>query len=91
MKILFINLPYYGHVIPFVSDQPVNAQQVQRLGLGKILHYKGITPAVVKKTAFSILSDRAILENVQTMQAHISCTPGNTGAVEIIEAFRNQP
>ena len=24
-------------VIPFVSDQPVNARQVQKLGLGKVL------------------------------------------------------
>lgn len=30
-------------VITFVSDQPVNARQVEKLGLGKVLDYKTIT------------------------------------------------
>ena len=30
-------------VIPFVSDQPMNARQVEKLGLGNLLDYKTIT------------------------------------------------
>ncbi len=71
-------------VIPFVSDQPVNAEQVARLGLGKVLNYRTITPERLKDTAFSILSDGNILGNVQTMKDRIGQLPGNAGAVKII-------
>lgn len=74
-------------VIPFVSDQPVNAEQVVRLGLGNCLDYKTITPALLKETAFSILADEEMLENVRKMKEKVRDTPGNIGAVNIIEAF----
>ena len=74
-------------VIPFVSDQPVNAAQVQRLGLGRILHYKSITPAILRDTAFAVMNDPRIRETSQAMKAEISRAPGNSRAVKIIETF----
>ena len=74
-------------VIPFVSDQPVNAQQVARLGLGKILDYKTITPEGLKAAAFTLLSDDQIRENLRQMQQAIAHAPGNAGAVKIIENY----
>ena len=74
-------------VIPFVSDQPVNAEQVARLGLGKILDYKTITPTSLKDTAFATLSDETVLKNVQAMKEMVAHAPGNAGAVDIIEKY----
>ena len=74
-------------VIPFVSDQPVNAEQVTRLGLGRGLDFKSITPVRLREAAFSVLSDSKIQENVQKMKERITHAPGNAGAVGIIESF----
>ena len=74
-------------VIPFVSDQPVNGEQVVRLGLGNVLDYRIITPALLKDTAFSVLSDEKIPERLQAMKETISHAPGNTGAVNLIQTL----
>lgn len=74
-------------VIPFVSDQPVNARQVEKLGLGKVLAYKAITANRLKKTAMAAMEDRQIRENLQRIQEEIALAPGNAGAVGIIEAY----
>ncbi len=74
-------------VIPFVSDQPVNAEQVERLGLGKVLEYKSITPAILKDTAFAVMQDGTVNKNLENIQDLITNAPGNSGAVKIIEAY----
>jgi len=74
-------------VIPFVSDQPVNAEQVARLGLGKVLEHRSITAANLKAPAFAVMKDEHIRENLRKIQAEIAGAPGNTGAVRIIEAY----
>ena len=73
-------------VIPFVSDQPVNARQVEKLGLGKVLDYMTITANALRDAAFAVMEDRQIRENLQVIQEVISRAPGNAGAVKIIEA-----
>ncbi len=73
--------------IPFVSDQPVNAEQVVRLGLGKVLDYKTITPSILKDTAFDVVNDEAVKKNLQDTQKQITLAPGNAGAVKMIEAY----
>ena len=74
-------------VLPFVSDQPVNARQVARLGLGKVLDPKTLTSAQLRSTALSILSDSNIQTRVQAMKAQVTQSPGNRGAVKIIEEY----
>lgn len=77
-------------VIPFVSDQPVNARQVEKLGLGKVLSYKSITADTLRDAAFAVLKDRQIQTNLQQIRKEIACAPGNAGAVKIIEeSFKN--
>ena len=71
-------------VIPFVSDQPVNGEQVARLGLGKILDYNSITSKNLKDAVFSVLSDQQILANVQAMKKAVANAIGNAGAIKII-------
>ena len=74
-------------VIPFVSDQPVNARQVEKLGLGKVLDYKTITANALRDAAFAVMEDRQIQENLRKIQAEIAKAPGNRGAVKIVEAY----
>ena len=74
-------------VIPFVSDQPVNARQVEKLGLGKVLEYKTITAKALRDAAFAVMEDRQIQENLRKIQDEIANAPGNRGAVKIVEAY----
>lgn len=74
-------------VIPFVSDQPVNARQVEKLGLGRVLHDQSITADMLKETSMAVMEDHQIRENLRMIQEEIARAPGNTGAVGIIEAY----
>ena len=74
-------------VIPFVSDQPVNARQVEKLGLGKVLDYKTITANALRDAAFAIMENQQIQENLRKIQNEIAHAPGNRGAVKIVETY----
>ena len=74
-------------VIPFVSDQPVNARQVEKMGLGKVLEYKTITANTLRDAAFAVMEDRQIQENIRKIQDEIAMAPGNAGAVKIVETY----
>ena len=74
-------------VIPFVSDQPVNARQVEKMGLGKVLNYKAVTADKLKEAATAVMEDTQIRENLKKIQNEIAQAPGNIGAVDIIEAY----
>ena len=77
-------------VIPFMSDQPVNATQIEALGLGKRMEYKQITSESLKQTVFSVLHDEQIASNMKQTQELIANAPGNEGGVSlIIEYYRN--
>ena len=75
-------------VIPFVSDQPANARQVEKLGLGTVLDYKGVTADNLRDAAFAIMGNQQIRENLQKIQNEIAHTRGNAGAVRIIEDIK---
>ena len=74
-------------VIPFVSDQPVNARQVEKLDLGKVLDYKTITANALRDAAFAIMENQQIQENLRKIQNEIAHAPGNRGAVKIVETY----
>ena len=44
-------------VIPMVSDQPINARQVESLGVGRQLAYSALTKQKLKETVFSAMED----------------------------------
>ena len=71
-------------VIPFVSDQPVNARCIEKLGAGKKLDYSSIDSSLLRNTVFSILSNVEIRENMMKIQKLIYDAPGNKGGAEII-------
>ena len=77
-------------VIPLVSDQPVNARCIERLGVGKRLEYSKVNANTLKRTVLSVASDSSIKINLVKVQNLIDLAPGNKGgAEEIIRYFIN--
>jgi MGT family glycosyltransferase len=71
-------------VIPFVSDQPVNAEFVEKLGVGKKLEYKNIDKELLKTTVFDMLEAKNVRENLNKVQDRIRKAPGNAGGAKMI-------
>ena len=78
---------YYGVpmlVIPFVSDQPVNARYVEKLGVGMRLIYSEVDKTSVRAHVLSVLSSAEIKNNTEKVQELIKNAPGNVGGAELI-------
>jgi UDP:flavonoid glycosyltransferase YjiC (YdhE family) len=71
-------------VIPFVSDQPVNAECVEKLGVGKKLSYDIANTDNLKHTVLSLLKEDGVSQNIKCVQEWIKQAPGNKGGAEII-------
>ena len=71
-------------VIPFMADQPVNARQIENLGLGKRMDYKTIHAQTLRETVLSVLSDDTIKANLANAQNWIAQAPGNNGGAKLI-------
>lgn len=74
-------------VIPFMSDQPVNARRIEELGLGKKLEYRAVNRHTLKALARVVLSDHRIKENLAEMRRLIEVAPGNSGGADMIIDF----
>ncbi len=74
-------------VVPFMSDQPVNARRVEELGLGVQLDYHIMDKVVLRQTVLSVLENSHIKEKATKMQEQISRAPGNAGGAEAIIAY----
>lgn len=71
-------------VIPFASDQPVNADSVERLGAGRRLEYAAVTADSLKQAVLSVMKDEEIRNNLAQIRNEISQAPGNRGGAEAI-------
>ena len=71
-------------VIPFVSDQPVNAETVSNLGVGRKLKPSAVTAENLKNAVFSLMDDDRARGNLRSMQQLISQSPGNRGGAKMI-------
>lgn len=74
-------------VIPFVSDQPVNARCVERLGVGRVMEYSSINRKSLRDIVFSVLSNSEIKNNMVKIHRLIKDAPGNQGGAEMIIAY----
>lgn len=70
--------------IPFMFDQPRNAQFVEKLGLGKCLMPSDVNVNSLNNIVMSVLSDASIKSNIEKFQDRINQAPGNTGAADMI-------
>lgn len=78
-------------VVPFVSDQPVNAQCIEKLGVGKRLEYANITSSTLKESVLTVLSSPELQVNLAIVQELIQNAPGNNGGAEaIIDYYKKQ-
>ena len=71
-------------VIPFASDQPVNARCVEKLGVGKRLEYSQASKETLKATVMSVLCDADIKNNLAKVREIIGQAPGNSGGAQMI-------
>lgn len=71
-------------VIPFASDQHVNARNIEKMNLGKHLLYENITSKKLKEAVMYLLHDSKIKDNYQEVQGWIEKAPGNQGAAKMI-------
>ena len=71
-------------VIPFVSDQPVNARRVEALGVGRQMEYTKVDKETLRQTVFSVMNNSEIRENLETVKDWIQEAPGNAGGAERI-------
>ena len=71
-------------VIPFVSDQPVNARCIEKLGVGKRLEYADVNKDTLKDYVLSVLSDNDMKCNIEKVQMLIKQSPGNVGGAKMI-------
>ena len=71
-------------VIPFSSDQPVNARCVEKLGVGIQFDYKNLNEQELKEKVFSLINNENIKNHYMKVQEYIKNSPGNSGAVQII-------
>lgn len=70
--------------IPFMFDQPRNAQFVEKLGLGKCLMPSDVNSNSLKDSVMSVLSDVNIKNNIAKFQDLIKQAPRNSGGAEMI-------
>jgi MGT family glycosyltransferase len=71
-------------VIPFVSDQPVNAHRIEALGAGKQLEPKSVNKETLRNAVLSVLSDPSIQGNLTQIQQWVLDAPGNRGGAEAV-------
>ncbi len=74
-------------VVPFMSDQPVNARRVEELGLGVQLDYHIMDKEVLRRTVLSVLENAHIKEKAIKIQEQIYNAPGNVGGAEAIVSY----
>lgn len=71
-------------VIPFVSDQPVNARCIEKIGVGKMLSNSDVNKDTLKEYVLSVLYDSSIKDNIVQVQKLIKEAPGNKGGADMI-------
>ena len=74
-------------VIPFSSDQPINAQCTEKLGVGKRLEYSDANVDSIKEYVLSVLMDENMKDNISKVRELIKQAPGNKGGAEAIMEY----
>ena len=74
-------------VIPFVSDQPVNAQCVEKLGVGKAMDYANVDSDSLKRMVFDVIFDLEMKRQMEVVHELIETAPGNAGGAEFVVKY----
>ena len=74
-------------VIPYGSDQPVNGQRVEKLGVGRVLNMRSITRKKLKDMVLSTFADDAMKKRAKDVLDMIVRAPGNKGGALAVMAY----
>lgn len=77
-------------VVPQMADQPANAKRVEELKLGQQLDKRSITPRLLRNTAYSIVNDREIRANVESMSEKLRFVNANQRGADAVVSYFNQ-
>lgn len=84
---------YYGVpmiVIPFITDQPLNAKRIEELQLGKKLEYKKITSEVIRTTTLSVMENSSIHKQVLEMKKDMRSKNANDFGASVIAEYMSK-
>lgn len=84
---------YYGVpmiVIPFITDQPLNAKRIEELQLGKKLEFRKITSDVIRTTTLSVMKDPSIHKQVLEMKKEMRSKNANVFGANIIAEYMSK-
>jgi MGT family glycosyltransferase len=72
--------------VPQAVDQPTNARQLAKLGLGRWLSPKQATPEKLRDAVLTVAVDEDVAERLERMRRAIARSGGAAAAVDVIEA-----
>ncbi|MGW7255718.1 macrolide family glycosyltransferase [Streptomyces sp. NPDC054834] len=72
-------------VIPRMAEQMVNARQVERLGLGRRLPPRDLTPKTLREAFLDVVGDGRIAAQVRNMQLEARAAGGARAAADVVE------
>ncbi|MDE6593067.1 MAG: hypothetical protein K2K57_08395 [Oscillospiraceae bacterium] len=81
---------YYGVpmiVIPFMTDQPLNAKRIEELHLGKKLEYKNITSEIIREATLSVMENSSIRQQTLAMKKELRSKNANALGADIIDEY----
>lgn len=79
---------YYGVplvVIPQMSEQRINAAQVQNLNLGRWLAAENATPEEMRRVFFDVINDEGLKVRVGEMRRAVQAAGGARAAADVVE------
>lgn len=77
-------------VIPFMTDQPINAKQIEKLQIGLTLNFKQLKSTQLRETTLSVLNDEILYKNVVNMQTKMHSVQGNQYGADLIVNYYNE-
>lgn len=75
---------------PIVNDQPIIAEQIEELNIGKRINLKKAKAGEIKEATFSVLNDSSIKENMKRIGGEMQELGGNKTTVKEIIEYMNQ-
>lgn len=77
---------------PIVNDQPMIADQIETLGIGKHIDLKKAKAEEIKNATYSVLENSAIKENMERIGGEMQDLGGNeAAALKIVAYMENSP
>lgn len=77
-------------VVPFNSDQPINANTVERMQIGRRLDFENVNINSIHDMVIEVLNNEVMKENLKNLYNIIEKAPGNKGGAQMILDYYNK-